>query len=140
MMSRQVHCVKSVQIRRFSGPYFFIFSPNKGKYRPEKTSYLDIFQDEWVKMSLRRFVLYLLLYLLICQQYLHKTKNNIYPIFCQRTLSPLPEKTLRSFDVFRRQRKEMERSPKNRLKGFIYFCKNSYPRYPAILNPLLILL
>ena len=37
------HCVKSVQIRRFSGPYFPVFSPNTGKYRPEKTTYLDTF-------------------------------------------------------------------------------------------------
>ena len=27
----------------FSGPYFPAFSPNKGKYRPENTPYLDIF-------------------------------------------------------------------------------------------------
>ena len=48
-------CVKSVQIRSFSGPYFpvfglnteiygyeiSVFSPNTGKYGPEKTPYLD---------------------------------------------------------------------------------------------------
>ena len=27
----------------FSGPYFSVFSPNTGKYGPEKTLYLDIF-------------------------------------------------------------------------------------------------
>ena len=27
----------------FSGPYFPVFSPNTGKYRPEKTPYLDTF-------------------------------------------------------------------------------------------------
>ena len=27
----------------FSGPYFPVFSPNTGKYGPEKTSYLDTF-------------------------------------------------------------------------------------------------
>ena len=27
----------------FSGPYFPAFSPNTGKYGPEKTSYLDTF-------------------------------------------------------------------------------------------------
>ena len=27
----------------FSSPYFPIFSPNAGKYRPEKTPYLDTF-------------------------------------------------------------------------------------------------
>ena len=38
-----LHCVKSVQIRSFSGPYFPVFSPNKGKYGSEKTLYLDTF-------------------------------------------------------------------------------------------------
>ena len=51
------HCAKSVQIRGFPGPYFlvfglyldvftpwiFVFSPNTGKYGPEKTSHLDSF-------------------------------------------------------------------------------------------------
>ena len=46
------HCMKSVQIRSFSGPYFPVFglntetygvSPNTGKYGPEKTPYLDTF-------------------------------------------------------------------------------------------------
>ena len=27
----------------FSGPYFPVFSPNTGKYGPEKTAYLDTF-------------------------------------------------------------------------------------------------
>ena len=27
----------------FSGPYFFVFSPNTGKYGPENTPYLDTF-------------------------------------------------------------------------------------------------
>ena len=30
------HCVKGVRILSFSGPYFPIFSPNAGKYGPEK--------------------------------------------------------------------------------------------------------
>ena len=30
------HCVKSVEIRSFSSPYFPVFSPNTGKYRREK--------------------------------------------------------------------------------------------------------
>ena len=37
------HRVKSVQYRVFSGPYFPVFSPNTGKYGPEKTLYLDTF-------------------------------------------------------------------------------------------------
>ena len=37
------HCVKSVQIRSFSGPYFPVFGMNTGKYGPEKTPYLDTF-------------------------------------------------------------------------------------------------
>ena len=35
-----IHCVKSVQIRSF---FWSVFSPNTGKYRPEKNSYLDTF-------------------------------------------------------------------------------------------------
>ena len=38
-----IHCVKSVQIRIFSGPYFPAFGLNRGKYGPEKTPYLDTF-------------------------------------------------------------------------------------------------
>ena len=34
------HCVKSVQIQSF---FWSVFSPNTGKYRPSKTSYLDTF-------------------------------------------------------------------------------------------------
>ena len=30
------HCLKSVRICSFSGPYFPVFSPNAGKYGPEK--------------------------------------------------------------------------------------------------------
>ena len=29
------HCAKSVRIRNYSGPYFPVFSPNAGKYKPE---------------------------------------------------------------------------------------------------------
>ena len=46
----QNHCVKSVQIRDFFWPVFSrirteyaVFSPNAGKYGPEKTPYLDTF-------------------------------------------------------------------------------------------------
>ena len=28
----------------FSGPYFSVFSPNTGKYGPEKTPYLDTYR------------------------------------------------------------------------------------------------
>ena len=50
------HCVKSVQMRNFSGPYFPVIGLNTeiysvnlltksetGKYGPEKTPYLDTF-------------------------------------------------------------------------------------------------
>ena len=43
------HCVKSVQIRSFSGPYFPVFSSNTGKYGPEKTSYLDTFHAVYAR-------------------------------------------------------------------------------------------
>ena len=35
-LSNISHCVRSVQTRSFSGPYFPVFSPNMGKYGPEK--------------------------------------------------------------------------------------------------------
>ena len=44
-MINTVHCEKSVQIRSFFCPHFpvCIFSPNTGKYGPEKTPYLNTF-------------------------------------------------------------------------------------------------
>ena len=33
-----------MQIRSFSGPYFPVFSPNTGKFGPEKIPHLDTFQ------------------------------------------------------------------------------------------------
>ena len=44
-------CVKSVQIRSFSGPYFAVFGPKTGKYGPEKTLYLDIFHAVYFILS-----------------------------------------------------------------------------------------
>ena len=37
-------CVKSVQIRSFSDPYFPVFRLNRGKYESEKSPYLNTFQ------------------------------------------------------------------------------------------------
>ena len=43
----QLHCVRRVQLRSLFGSVFYriwieyVFSPNKGKYGPEKTPYLD---------------------------------------------------------------------------------------------------
>ena len=34
---------KLSKYRVFSGPYFTVFSPNTGNYRPEKIPYLDTF-------------------------------------------------------------------------------------------------
>ena len=42
-VSRNIHCVKMSKYGVFSGPYFPAFSPNVGKYGPEKTLYLDTF-------------------------------------------------------------------------------------------------
>ena len=39
----KTHCVKSVQIRCFFRPYFFVFSPNTEKYGPEKITFLNTF-------------------------------------------------------------------------------------------------
>ena len=53
MFCNSYHCLKSVQIRSFfwsvfsrifpHTPYLSVFSPNAGKYGPEKTPYLDTF-------------------------------------------------------------------------------------------------
>ena len=37
----------------FSARYFPVFSPNIGKYKPEKTPYLDTFQAVWGKKKSR---------------------------------------------------------------------------------------
>ena len=39
----QLHCGNVSKYGVFSGPYFPVFSPNTGKYGPEKTPYLDTF-------------------------------------------------------------------------------------------------
>ena len=36
---------KCPNVEFFSGPYFPVFSPNAGKYGPEKTPYLDTFHE-----------------------------------------------------------------------------------------------
>ena len=38
------------EYRVISGPYFSVFSPNKGKYAPEITPYLDAFHVVFSKM------------------------------------------------------------------------------------------
>ena len=61
------HYVKSIQIRSFSGPYFPVFSPNTGKYGPEKLSIWTLL-TQWklilyvIEKKEERFRLYLLLY------------------------------------------------------------------------------
>ena len=51
------HCMKSVQIRSFSGPYLSIFELNAGKHGPGKTSYLETFHAvgvcRWVCRAIR---------------------------------------------------------------------------------------
>ena len=64
------HCVKIIQMRNFFWSRFFLFSPNMGKYGPEKTLYLDTFhavanlaklqckqQVEWRVSNIYRYVL-----------------------------------------------------------------------------------
>ena len=53
-----LHCVKSVQIRRFSGPYFAVLSPITGKYEPEKTPYLDTFHVVIIKSDIFQFTIH----------------------------------------------------------------------------------
>ena len=40
--------------RVFSGPYFPVLSPNKGKYGPEKIMYLDTLFTQWTLDSTHR--------------------------------------------------------------------------------------
>ena len=70
------HSVKSVQNTEFflvrifphsdwirrDAPYFSVFSPNAGKYGPEKTPYLDTFHAAFIEIALRHgwFPVYLL--------------------------------------------------------------------------------
>ena len=62
--TKKLPCVKCVQIRSFSGPYFpafglnrrdtshlSVFSPNAGKYGQEKTPYLDTFHAVLLKVN-----------------------------------------------------------------------------------------
>ena len=37
-----------------SGPYFPVFSPNTGKYGPEKTPYLDIFHELQITVDVNK--------------------------------------------------------------------------------------
>ena len=48
------YCVKSVQIRNI---FWSVFTPNTGKYRPEKTPYLDTFQAVKSPMKLCSFLI-----------------------------------------------------------------------------------
>ena len=48
IVSAKKHCVKSVQIRVISGPYFPVFGVNTGKYGPEKTPYLYTFYTVFI--------------------------------------------------------------------------------------------
>ena len=48
--------------RVFSGPYFPVFSPNTGKYGPEKASYLDTFRALGERVSKDRRLLSLINY------------------------------------------------------------------------------
>ena len=49
----ELHCVKSVQIWSLSGPYFPVFSPNMGKYRPEKLCIWTLFAQCYSSSSMR---------------------------------------------------------------------------------------
>ena len=63
------HCVKSVQYRAFSGPYFHVFeltterysispvfSPNTAKYGPEKIPYLATFYAVFLTLNINVFL------------------------------------------------------------------------------------
>ena len=44
-------CEKCPYKEFFSGPYFSVFSLNKGKYGPKKTPYLDTLHVVWISIS-----------------------------------------------------------------------------------------
>ena len=53
----KLHCVKSVSHRIYHNPYLTVFSPNTGKYGPEKTPYLDIFHAVLLIVGEKLFIL-----------------------------------------------------------------------------------
>ena len=68
-----IHCVKSVQIRSIFWSVFSHirteFSPNAGKYGPEKTLYLDTFHAVIILydiITLYYIILYYIMYYIIC--------------------------------------------------------------------------
>ena len=52
IMGRSVTLREKCPNAEFFGPYFPLFSPNTGKYEPEKTPYLDIFHAVYVVTKL----------------------------------------------------------------------------------------
>ena len=51
----KLHCGKSVQIRIFFWSVFFCIQSDTGKYRPEKTQYLDTFHTVFQASVLRLY-------------------------------------------------------------------------------------
>ena len=41
----------------YSGPYFPVFSPNAGKYEPEKTPYLDTFHTVYSMLGIFEIIM-----------------------------------------------------------------------------------
>ena len=80
-----IHCVKSVRIGSYSGPYFpafglnlSVFSPNTGKYGPEKLQIRILFtQCRLVShLSLEMWKVQIILQSLIFRSCLHCFQNN----------------------------------------------------------------
>ena len=55
-MTLDEHCVKSVRIRSFSGPYFPVFSPNARKYGQEKLRIRTLFMQWKLNNAFRRLI------------------------------------------------------------------------------------
>ena len=79
----RLHSLKSVSIRSFFCPVFscirikyryflYVFSPNTGKYEPEKTPYLETFH------AVQIFCKFLLIFILLEQQIILRTRNIFY--------------------------------------------------------------
>ena len=58
LIQKNIHYVKSVQIRSFSSPYFPLFWLNTGKYGPEKSPYFNWILESTDQKNLRIWTLF----------------------------------------------------------------------------------
>ena len=96
------HCVKSVQIRSF---FWFVFSPNTGKYRPEKTPYLDTFNAVSTLKKDIYFWKILIKYVPVCVHLDAKRRTFFYDILQLQDLIIAFSGTIINFFTFTKSRR-----------------------------------